>query len=187
VSNGGTQLVPGGLDLVIDFVNTRDLEEDTEELATPQALAAWLLARGLLARRATPPNAADRRRAVGLREALRALMLANSTGSSDEAALAELEQAASRGQLGVHFAADGSVQMTPASPGIDGALARLLVPVAAAIADGTWQRVKACQAEGCRYAFYDRSRNRAGIWCDMAVCGNRTKIRAYRARSAGKG
>jgi predicted RNA-binding Zn ribbon-like protein len=53
------------------------------------------------------------------------------------------------------------------------------------MSDGTWARVKACRAEDCRWAFYDFSRNRSGTWCDMAVCGNRAKVRAYRARTAG--
>ena len=57
-----------------------------------------------------------------------------------------------------------------------------LVPVALAMGDGSWERVKACRDEGCEWAFYDRSRNRSGVWCDMAVCGNRTKVRAYRER-----
>ncbi len=63
----------------------------------------------------------------------------------------------------------------------------LLIPVAESIADGSWQRAKACRASDCMWAFYDRSRNRSGTWCDMAVCGNRTKVRAYRARSTADG
>jgi predicted RNA-binding Zn ribbon-like protein len=34
----------------------------------------------------------------------------------------------------------------------------------------------------CHWLFYDRSRNRSAVWCQMAVCGNRTKTKAYRAR-----
>ncbi len=48
--------------------------------------------------------------------------------------------------------------------------------------DGTWQRVKACDADDCLEAFYDQSRNRSGRWCDMSLCGNRTKVRAYRSK-----
>ena len=66
-----------------------------------------------------------------------------------------------------------------------GFLATLLVPVAEASRDGSWQRVKACRAGDCLWAFYDRSRNRSGVWCNMAVCGNRAKVRTYRQRSPG--
>jgi predicted RNA-binding Zn ribbon-like protein len=49
-------------------------------------------------------------------------------------------------------------------------------------ADGTWPRLKACPADACGWAFYDRSRNHSRTWCDMSVCGNRAKARSYRAR-----
>ena len=48
--------------------------------------------------------------------------------------------------------------------------------------DGSWERLKVCADHGCRWAFYDRSKNRQGHWCDMAVCGNRLKNRELRAR-----
>ena len=91
-------------------------------------------------------------------------------------------RAARKGELAIHFADDGSASLAPEAEGFAGALARLLVPVADAHSDGSWQRVKACRAANCHWAFYDRSRNRSGVWCAMAVCGNRTKVRAYRER-----
>ena len=89
---------------------------------------------------------------------------------------------AERGQLSVRFQDGGSVQITPRAAGYPGILAQLLVPVAYASLDGSWKRVKACNADDCLEAFYDHSRNRSGRWCDMAVCGNRTKVRAYRTK-----
>ncbi|MBU4213420.1 MAG: CGNR zinc finger domain-containing protein [Actinobacteria bacterium] len=47
---------------------------------------------------------------------------------------------------------------------------------------GDWRRLKLCPADDCRHAFYDRSRNRTRIWCEMSDCGNRAKVRRYRAR-----
>jgi predicted RNA-binding Zn ribbon-like protein len=173
---------PNRLDLVIDFVNTRDVEENTEGLASPGDLEQWLAAHGLL-RPGAAARAQDLAAALSLREALRAAMLANNGGEPDPAAWSRIEQAGREGQLGVHFGAGGVVQLQPASEGVRGALAALLTPVVAAIGDGTWTRTKACRADDCAWAFYDRSRNRSGVWCDMAVCGNRTKVRAYRQRS----
>jgi predicted RNA-binding Zn ribbon-like protein len=43
-------------------------------------------------------------------------------------------------------------------------------------------RLKVCPADDCQSAFYDTSRNRSAVWCDMAVCGNRQKVRTFRAR-----
>ena len=98
-----------------------------------------------------------------------------------------LDRIARRGQLQVRFTAAGEALLEPAAEGLDGALARLLVPVALSLQDGSWRRVKACAADACQWAFYDRSRNHSGRWCDMAICGNRTKVRSYRARAAGDG
>jgi predicted RNA-binding Zn ribbon-like protein len=57
--------------------------------------------------------------------------------------------------------------------------------VAAAMNDGTWSRLKVCMNDECAWAFYDHARNRSGKWCEMSVCGNRMKARAYRARRTG--
>ena len=111
-------------------------------------------------------------------------MLEHNGLSADHAGGGELDRVAQRGRLAVHFAADGSARLQADAPGHDGALAKLLIPVAESAADGSWQRVKACRAGDCQWAFYDNSRNRSGVWCDMAVCGNRTKVRAYRARGS---
>jgi predicted RNA-binding Zn ribbon-like protein len=174
--------IPDDLELVIDFVNTLDPDGPSDALATPEGLAAWLTERGLLAREHTPLTAADRELAISLREALRSLMLANNGGPLDSSAAAQLDATARRGKLRVSFADDVSVSLTPAVAGLPAALAQLVVPVAEALRDGSWARVKACRASDCHWAFYDHSRNRSGVWCDMAVCGNRTKVRAHRAR-----
>jgi predicted RNA-binding Zn ribbon-like protein len=177
---------PHGLDLVIDFVNTLDLETGEEQLATGSELRTWLAERGLLRpQRKALPSEADHAQALRLREALRSLMLANNGGPGDDAAGKQLERVARRGDLGVHFAEAGSISIAARAAGYPGALAGLLVPVAEALSDGSWQRVKACRSHNCHWAFYDRSRNRSGVWCEMAVCGNRTKVRAYRERTPG--
>jgi predicted RNA-binding Zn ribbon-like protein len=62
------------------------------------------------------------------------------------------------------------------------ALFELLLVIRRAQEDGTWSRLKVCANPDCQWAFYDRSRNQQGNWCDMAVCGNRLKNRQLRAR-----
>ncbi|MCC6224021.1 MAG: CGNR zinc finger domain-containing protein [Thermoleophilia bacterium] len=182
VSSGAT--APGRLELVRAFVNTLDVESGEDVLAPPGAVAAWLAAHDLLAPGAAA-GAAATRRALDVREALRALLVANNGGVRDAAAAVVLEAAAGRARLALRFRPDGSAGLEPAAGGVDGALGRLLAAVADAMAAGTWERLKACRAEGCRWAFYDRARNRSRAWCSMAVCGNRAKARAYRARAAG--
>jgi predicted RNA-binding Zn ribbon-like protein len=45
-------------------------------------------------------------------------------------------------------------------------------------------RIRRCDAEDCRMVFHDESRTGSRRWCSMARCGNRAKVRAFRARSA---
>jgi len=172
---------PGELELVRSFVNTRDLEEDTDELAAPSDLRDWLAEQDLLGR-GEPVGAADLRRAVRLREALRMLLLANSGGEADPSAGAELDAAARRARLSARFGPDGTAGLEPAADGVDAALGRLLAIVSRSMADGTWRRLKACRSDDCLWAFYDATKNRSGVWCEMGVCGNRAKARSYRAR-----
>jgi predicted RNA-binding Zn ribbon-like protein len=173
---------PHNLQLVIDFVNTRDVENDVDRLATPGQLTQWLDDQGLVADEAPTVRATHVTQAVALREALRAVLLAHTHGERDEDAGTQLEHVAERGALSVRFAPDGSVQIAPRASGYAGILAQLLVPAAYASLDGSWKRLKACDADDCLEAFYDQSRNRSGRWCDMADCGNRSKVRAYRSR-----
>jgi predicted RNA-binding Zn ribbon-like protein len=183
-----SQEAPGRLELVRAFVNSVDLEDGVEQLDSPEALSAWLADRGMLAGdddggRATAP---DLERAIALREALRELLLAHHGGhDAAESATHAVEAAARRARLEVRFAPDGVARLEPARGGVDGALGRLLAIVAEAQADGTWERLKACPWETCHWAFYDHSRNRSGVWCNMAVCGNRAKAQAFRQRRRG--
>jgi predicted RNA-binding Zn ribbon-like protein len=168
-------------DLVIDFVNSLDLDPQEEQFESPRALVAWLAERDLITpgARATP---ADLAMAVGVREALRDLMAAQNELPADvDAATAVIDAAARRAGLGVRFA-DGAARLEPEAVGVRGALGRILAEVSAGMADGTWSRMKACRAETCRWAFLDTAKNHSRAWCSMQTCGNRDKVRAYRER-----
>jgi predicted RNA-binding Zn ribbon-like protein len=172
---------PGELELVRGFVNTLDIEERTDGLTTPDELRGWLSAHCLLdaGDRATE---AELHRAIEVREALRALLLANNGGPSPAAAVATLDAAAREAHLEARFAADGTAGLVSDAGGVDAALGRLLAAVYAAMADGSWRRLKACRAQDCEWVFWDATKNRSGAWCDMGVCGNRAKARSYRER-----
>ncbi len=176
---------PGALETVRAFVNTLDVDDEIEELAAPADLARWLAAHDLLGGASSVrATAADLRNAVDLREALRAHLLSHHGEALDPAAIETLDAASLRARLTVRFTGPDRTGLEPAAGGVDGALGRLLRIVGAAIDDGTWQRMKVCPAETCRWAFYDTSRNRSAVWCDMRVCGNRAKVRGYRERHA---
>jgi predicted RNA-binding Zn ribbon-like protein len=172
---------PGRLDLVQRFVNTVDYEHGREMLSDPARLSAVLAELGLLEPGATVTEA-DLVRAHAVRAALRALALANNGGAATDEELAILEEAGAAGRLAVRFRDGSAVRLEATAPGVAGALGTLVGIVYTAMADGTWPRLKACQRDVCGWLFYDRSRNHSARWCQMAVCGNRTKTRAYRAR-----
>jgi predicted RNA-binding Zn ribbon-like protein len=173
---------PHNLQLVIDFVNTLDVEAGEDRTDTPAHLADWLAEQGLRTPDGMPLGAPELTEAVELRESLRRVLVAHNRGAETAGAARQLGDVAERGRLSVCFDLDGAIEIAPLAEGYSGVLAQLLVPVALASMDGSWARVKACVADDCRWAFYDQSRNRSGRWCDMAVCGNRTKVRTYRAK-----
>lgn len=173
---------PGDLNHIRRFVNTLDLEDHSDEIAEPEALRDWLAERGLIDDRAelTP---ADVRHAHAVREALRKLLLANNGDPLDQDAVEALNAAAKGAELQLRVAPDGTAELAPVRTGIDAAIGRLLAIVHTAMADGTWTRLKACAMhDSCEWAFYDWTKNGSGTWCDMKVCGNRAKARAYRER-----
>jgi predicted RNA-binding Zn ribbon-like protein len=176
---------PGPLELVRAFINTWDAdeaaEEDAESLPGPAELRDWLAEHDLLDPGARVTSA-DHQHAIELREALRALLMANAGLDLDPGAGRTLDEAARRARLGVRFDEHGHVHTAPDAQGVNGALGRLLALVADAQDEGTWSRLKACLADDCQWAYYDLSRNRSAVWCDMASCGNRQKVRSYRER-----
>lgn len=179
---GKQQQAPGSLELVRSFVNTLDIEQRTERLASPADLDEWLLENDLAGAdvRSRP---SDLRRAIAVREALRAILASHTDGErGPEEAWSVLREAAERARLTVRFGESGEALREAEAPGVDGALGRLLGIVHEAIAQGAWERLKACRLDSCAWAFYDHTKNRSGAWCNMDVCGNRAKARSYRER-----
>ena len=185
---GEREPAPGELGLVQAFVNTHyDLVGDRggEVLHSPRALADWLSSRGLL-EPSVSLTRADLRRALDVREGLRAMLFANNGEDWDAEAVARLNRAAGRPGAVIQFEPDGPV-FEPYERDFDGALAVLLGIVARAQLYGSWRRLKACPGDDCGWAFYDYSRNQASGWCSMSICGSRSKARAYRQRNRRSG
>jgi predicted RNA-binding Zn ribbon-like protein len=171
------------IELVSSFVNTLEkntTRPDEESLDSPDALRSWMESQGIPPGRDLGPE--DVKRAIEFREAMRLLLLANNVGEVDAVALRRLREAADAGLIRVEIHDDGQAGARPAKAGVPALFARLLAAVADSQCAGTWDRLKACAADDCQWAFYDSSRNHSRTWCSMEVCGNRAKTRAYRAR-----
>lgn len=148
------------------LVNTIDLEREREWLS------AWLEERGIR------PTARNLERAREVREALRELLYANNGHGLRGDPYELLDAAAAPLRVSVR-----GRSLVPMRGGIDGALAHVVGIAYEAMRDCSWSRLKACRNTGCRWAFWDESKNQSARWCSMQLCGNRTKVRAYRQRA----
>lgn len=142
--------------LVVDFLNTVDVETGTDLLDDARTWERWCSGHQL--------GAGDRAQAALLRDGLRTVV------------------------AGGTWSAPG-VLTVPVSAQPDGVMVygrhaaeAVLTAAVSLTATGSWSRLKLCPADDCRQAFYDRSHNRSRVWCEMADCGNRAKVRRYRAR-----
>ena len=170
---------PGSLRLVQVFVNTNDLETGPDILPDAAALRAWLVEAGVLADDVVVTEE-DHARAIELREAIRELVSSHAGLPHDPSAADVVASFPVRAVLD-----DPHTRFEPVADGFEGALGSIVAAIHAGIAEGTWERLKSCERDVCRWAFYDHSKNRSGHWCSMAVCGQREKNRrAYRRRRA---
>ena len=173
---------PGPLLRVQALVNTVELPTGPDRLAEPGDARPWLIDNGLLAP-GVDPTGDDLQLLREVREALRAVLVHNGGGPAPtESEWKPLHAVAAGGAVRVEIDADGGVALTAAGDSVAERLVRLLLIMRDAQADGSWARLKVCANDECRWAFYDRSRNHGGTWCEMSACGNRLKNREFRAR-----
>src|SRR4029077_2517396 len=179
----GDKPAPAPLRIVQAFINTAT--SGREDFASPDCLREWLTDHHLLAPD-VPLSAADLQQALSVRSALVKLALGRQDGRSDPGAIETLNRAARSAQMSVSFGPMGRAAIEPLAPAVDGALGKIIAIVVDATTDGTWDRLKICRDAGCSWAFYDRSKNHSGAWCDISTCGNVAKARTYRARHQAK-
>lgn len=181
----GQEVKPAPIPLLLvqSFVNTWDADQGSDLLLDPAAARDWLTDAGLWNAERTP-DPAELHLARGVREGIRAMLVANSGGPQPGPGdLQPLQAAAQAARPALQVAPDGQVSVGPGAAGRpDAGLLTLLLVIRDAQRDGTWPRLKACGNPDCRWAFYDRSHSQAGAWCDMATCGNRIKNRRLRQR-----
>ncbi len=144
------------VELILDFLNTLDMDERTDVLDDGVQWRAWLLEHSLAD--------ADPTETRAVRDGLRRAVLGEAADAPP--VLVRIELGAGVPRL--------------VAPEVTGAV---LAAAARLSTLGEWERMKICPADECRWAFFDRSRNRSRTWCSMRVCGNREKARAWRERA----
>jgi predicted RNA-binding Zn ribbon-like protein len=186
-------------DRVLAFVNTlssRPTAAPVERLVSYEALVEWAREQHLVSAAAAerllteahrhPHQAAlVLSRAKEFREALNGLATAIDAGKQPPAdVLATISDALARayanGRLVPH---DGTLQWVA---GAEDDLERIIWEIGRAagrlVISPRLSRVRACAAGDCGWWFVDDTKNRSRRWCDMTLCGNREKLRRYRAR-----
>jgi predicted RNA-binding Zn ribbon-like protein len=178
------KVAPEPLIAVQGLANTYSFEDDEELLSDAESARRWLVEWDLAAPSIEIDDAALER-LVDFRAVIRRLIEANHDGEPDPEAGAQLARLAAQHPVGLVAGADGRLALDLEPPStVEGVIAQMVGIVFSAQLESEWPRLKICAADDCRWAFYDRSRNRAGNWCQMGLCGNRAKNRAYRARQA---
>jgi predicted RNA-binding Zn ribbon-like protein len=182
------------LEGALAFVNTLEYEhgEPHDDLATSRQAVAWLAEHGLVHEDAVVTvgsGPAALRRIRRLRAALRELAEASHDGRIPDApALAEINRVLRAREI-LELVPSGDALRLDHRHGrdpIDEALARLAEPIVREIGAGRTERLRPCANDGCRWLFYDASRQGRRRWCDMASCGTRAKAARHRARVKGE-
>jgi hypothetical protein len=93
-----------------------------------------------------------------------------------------LNDAARETGLRLCFGCADEGRLHTGAAGVRGAVGRLLGVMFLSELEGTLAHFKECGNPPCRSVFFDRSKNHSGRWCSMSSCGNRAKVRAFRAR-----
>jgi predicted RNA-binding Zn ribbon-like protein len=185
--------VPGDIALLYDFVNSLDLRRYVEqgvahiasdELATIAQMGVWLSARELL-HESVQLGEDNHRSVLALREALRSfIQLAPIDRKVDAPAAARLNALAVNFPLTLTVEG-GGVALQPLRVSPASGLGTILAELQQLAATERLDRLRMCASEECHWVFFDRSKPANRRWCNSAVCGNRQKTRAYRARRRG--
>lgn len=182
-----------GDDVALDFVNTAyGVPSDRHEcLQSDQDVLAWLKRVGLLEAPEAWLPAAKRGALLGAALNLRSAAIhlierRKAGGSADPSAL--------NGVLALGSSHDELVWKKGQPPKLTRnrtieAIEGVLVPVAEAVAklltEADFELVRKCESTDCTLWFHDRTKSHHRRWCSMAMCGNRAKVAAFRARQKG--
>jgi len=175
-----------GNHLALDFVNSAfgTGENSCDWLADDASAMAWLQAAGLL----EPEFDGNAEGLAGLARSLReaGVGLIDAVKPGDPGNLDVLNKILEQGRPVRKLELDAGVHLVLSERRRDDSVASLLEPVAAAIArllvGEERMQVRQCEAHDCTLRFLDVTKSRRRRWCSMAVCGNRMKVAAFRAR-----
>lgn len=181
----GVREAPGGFALVQELLNTRPAMSYAPDLLASIEDAQWWVtdALGLWSHISGLPgptlllSVADLRSMRRLRAAFEHVLTAGASPEVDEALLPPAD-------VQVSLVPDGTgwVRVVPTGRGVRWLASALWAEALLAQQAGMWPRLKLCNNQACRAAFFDTSRNNSGVWHDVSTCGNTANLRAFRER-----
>lgn len=194
-----TDFVGGALSL--DFLNTVGgirSGPHQDKLEAYRDLLEWAVLGGsltkaeagrLAARAEREPAAAaeELAKAKAFREALHALLEAHMHGHAPPRGAvarvnAEIGQALSHARLA--RAGERYVWGWDETEALDAPLWAVARDAGELLTSGPLERLTECASDTCGWFFLDTTKNHSRRWCDMKGCGNRDKVRRYRAKPA---
>ncbi|HEV2594596.1 MAG TPA: CGNR zinc finger domain-containing protein [Sphingomicrobium sp.] len=121
-------------------------------------------------------------RVIALQQALRRLEAANGGAAHNGDAIAFVNTLIARLKVRPKLSPSGEINLSADAAGKDDPVATLLLMVLETMAAGDWKRFKLCREPTCSASFYDSSKSATKVWCSMALCGSRDKMRRLRQR-----
>jgi predicted RNA-binding Zn ribbon-like protein len=180
-----------GDDLALDFINSAYGvgEARHDHFQNVEGLYDWLSAAGLpvspLAGKDEPDALLSSARI--LRDNARDLVALRKRGEHGDAEPlnAVLGQSSAYRQLNWSAGKAPSLVDHQRADSILSALLPVAEAIAALLVTADFSLVRECESDDCTLWFHDRTKSHHRRWCSQAMCGNRMKVAAFRARKRG--
>jgi predicted RNA-binding Zn ribbon-like protein len=177
--------------LALDFINTRfGVDEGRREcLNSDEDVLEWLRQSGSIAEiGAVPAGKRGRllKAAIELRDSARELVERRKADSVGDPSVLNRFLALDRRiqQLEWRKGHPPTVEIEQQLTEIEAVLVPVASAVAALLTEADFELVRTCESSDCTLWFYDRTKAHHRRWCSMALCGNRAKVAAFRARQS---
>ena len=166
--------------LALDFAHTGALPGGSEQLHSPSDLGIWLSER--FERMNAVASERELSDALLLRESIGRLATAVADPTASDIDIVNLVAA----MPDIPPALDGGSRQAGTSHAhVSQALSTIARDAITLFNLNLATGIRSCSAEDCNLIYLDTSRSHSRRWCSMQRCGNRAKVRAYRARAVG--
>jgi predicted RNA-binding Zn ribbon-like protein len=170
--------VPASAAAIVELLNSRACAFHPDLLETPDTAAELLRAFGHERAEVSPER-------LSLAHTLRADLASLVAAQNPAGQWTEFTGHTSELTFSQHFSAPGEVRLRQVAG--DTVAGGIALAVAELVDAGTWSRLRVCANDHCGDVFYDTTRSRTRRWHSYEICGNRTNVAAYRARTTAAG